>query len=96
MMSSLSGSLSASAIGCSRPKGPARFGPGRFCIRPMTRRSAQIMNMVVSSRKTKTMPTLSSTIHQMSWLKSLSVGFAAGAASTCGSADLAVIPASSA
>ena len=45
MMSSFSGSLSASAIGCSRPNGPARFGPGRFCIRPMTRRSAQIMNM---------------------------------------------------
>ena len=74
MMSSFSGSLSASAIGCSRPNGPARFGPGRFCIRPMTRRSAQIMNIVVSSRKRKTMPTLSSTIHQMSWLKSLSVG----------------------
>ncbi len=77
MMSSFSGSLSASAIGCSRPKGPARFGPGRFCIRPMTRRSAQIMNMVVSSRKRKTIATLSSTIHQMSWLKSASVGSAA-------------------
>jgi len=67
MMSSLSGSLSASAIGCSRPNGPARFGPGRFCIRPMTRRSAQIMNIVVRSRKTKTTTTLSSTSHQVSW-----------------------------
>ena len=66
MMSSLSGSLSASATGCSRPKGPARFGPGRFCMRPMARRSAQIMNMVVSSRKMKTTATFSSTIHQMS------------------------------
>jgi hypothetical protein len=46
--------LDAVGIGCSRPKGPARFGPGRFCIRPMTRRSAQIMNSVVSSRNTKT------------------------------------------
>ena len=52
-MSSFSGSLSASATGCSRPKGPARFGPGRFCIRPMTRRSAQIMNIVVSSKKSE-------------------------------------------
>ena len=67
MMSSFSGSLSASATGCSRPKGPARFGPGRFCIRPMTRRSAQIMKIVVSSKKRKTMATFSSTIHQMSW-----------------------------
>ena len=95
MMSSLSGSLSASAIGCSRPNGPARFGPDRFCIRAMTRRSAQIMNIVVSSRKRKTMPTLSSTIHQMSWLKSLSVGLAAGAASACGSVPSSIIPASS-
>ena len=93
MMSSLSGSLSASAIGCSRPNGPARFGPDRFCIRPMTRRSAQIMNIVVSSRKRKMMPTLSSTIHQMSWLKSLSVG---SAASACGSVPSRLIPASSA
>ena len=65
----------------------------------MTRRSNQIMNMVVSSRKRKTIPTLSSTSHQMSWLKSLSVGFApsaAGAASTCGSVPCAIIPASSA
>ena len=67
MMSSFSGSLSASAIGCSRPKGPARFGPGRFCIRPITRRSNQIMKMVVSSRKAKTMTTFSSTSHQISW-----------------------------
>ena len=41
------------------------------------------------------MPTLSSTIHQMSWLKSLSVGSAAGAASACGSVPRAIIPASS-
>jgi len=33
----------------------------------MTRRSAQIMNIVVSSRKTKTIATLSSTSHQVSW-----------------------------
>ena len=66
-MSSLSGSLSASATGCSRPQGPARLGPGRFCIRPITRRSNQIMKIVVSSRNAKTIPTLSSTIHQMSW-----------------------------
>jgi len=34
----------------------------------------QIMNIVVSSRKRKTIPTFSSTSHQMSWLKSLIVG----------------------
>jgi hypothetical protein len=76
-MSSFSGSLSASAIGWSRPNGPARFGPGRFCIRPITRRSNQIMKIVVSSKKANTIPTLSSTIHQMSWLKSESDGLTA-------------------
>ena len=95
-MASFSGSVSAAAMGCSRPNGPARLGPGRFCIRPITRRSSQIMKMVVSSRKAKTIPTLISTIHQMSWLKSLSVGFAPDAASTCGSAPWSVIAASSA
>ena len=76
-MSSLSGSLSASAIGCRSPHGPARLGPGRFCMRPITRRSNQIMKMVVSSRNANTIPTFSSTIHQMTWSKSLSVGSAA-------------------
>ena len=63
-MSSFSGSLSASAIGCSRPHGPARLGPGRFCIRPMTRRSNQIMKIVERIRNTKTIPTFSNTSHQ--------------------------------
>ena len=63
-MSSFSGSLSASAIGCSRPNGPALLGPGRFCIRPITRRSNQIMNIVVKIRNTKTIPTFSNTSHQ--------------------------------
>ena len=35
--------LEPSASGCSRPNGPARFGPGRCCIRPITRRSNQII-----------------------------------------------------
>ena len=42
-----------SARVCSRPNGPVRLGPGRCCIRPMTRRSNQITSSVVTSRKTK-------------------------------------------
>jgi hypothetical protein len=36
---SLSSSLSASAIGCSRPSGPTRFGPTRMWIQPISLRS---------------------------------------------------------
>ena len=62
-MSSLSGSLMPSISDWSRPKGPARFGPGRCCIRPMIRRSAQIANSVVSIRNAKITTTLSRIIH---------------------------------
>ena len=62
-MSSLSGSLIPSISDWSRPNGPARFGPGRCCIRPMTRRSAQIANSVMTIRKMKMATTLSRTIH---------------------------------
>ena len=63
-MSSLSGSLIPSSSDWSRPNGPARFGPGRCCIRPMTRRSAQIANSVMTIRKMKTNRTLMTTSHQ--------------------------------
>ena len=43
VMSSLRASLIPSAIGCSSPKGPTRLGPRRTCIRPITRRSVQVM-----------------------------------------------------
>ena len=64
MMSSFSGSLMPSISDWSRPNGPARFGPGRCCIRPMTRRSAQIANSVMTIRKMKTNRTLMITSHQ--------------------------------
>ena len=63
-MSSFSGSFRPSISDCSRPYFPARFGPGRCCIRPITRRSAQIMNSVPSIRNTKITTTLSRIIHQ--------------------------------
>ena len=63
-MSSFSGSLNASATGWSSPNGPQRFGPGRFCMRPMTRRSAQIMKIWNSSRNRKMTTTLMAMIHQ--------------------------------
>jgi hypothetical protein len=66
-MSSFSGSLSPSISDCSRPNGPARFGPSRCCIRPMSRRSAQIVNSVVTIRKRKTNSTLMITSHQGWW-----------------------------
>ena len=34
------------------PHGPARFGPMRFCMSPMTLRSNQIINMVATSSST--------------------------------------------
>ena len=34
--------LEPSAIGCSSPSGPTRFGPMRTCIQPMTLRSASV------------------------------------------------------
>ena len=63
-MSSLSASLIPSISDWSSPNLPARFGPGRCCIRPMTRRSAQIMNSVTSTRKMKMNSTLMITSHQ--------------------------------
>ena len=50
MMSSFSASFTPSARDCSRPNGPVRFGPSRLCIRATTRRSAQIMTRVVTTR----------------------------------------------
>ena len=79
-MSSLSGSLSASATGCSSPNGPQRLGPGRFCMRPMIRRSAQIIRIWNSSRNRKITSTLMAMIHQTSGVKLASVGSAADTA----------------
>ena len=42
LISSLVSSLSASAIGCSRPKGPTRFGPWRTWIQPRNLRSHKV------------------------------------------------------
>ncbi|MNG37920.1 hypothetical protein D3C84_1254180 [compost metagenome] len=39
---SLSSSLSASAIGCSSPPGPTRFGPTRIWIQPISLRSHKV------------------------------------------------------
>ena len=66
-MSSFSGSLTPSISDWSRPKGPARFGPGRCCMRPMIRRSAQIANSVMIIRKRKTNRTLMTTSHHGWW-----------------------------
>jgi hypothetical protein len=41
-MISLNSSLTASAIGCSRPNGPTRFGPGRIWLQPMALRSHSV------------------------------------------------------
>ena len=39
----LRSSLPRSAIGCSRPAGPTRFGPSRTWKRPISRRSTQVI-----------------------------------------------------
>ena len=41
-MISLKISLTASAIGVSRPNGPTRLGPGRICVQPITLRSQSV------------------------------------------------------
>ena len=41
-MISLKISFTASAIGCSRPSGPTRFGPGRIWVQPMALRSQSV------------------------------------------------------
>jgi hypothetical protein len=48
--SSLNIDFMPSARVCSRPKGPLRLGPGRCCIRPMTRRSNQMTSSTEMSR----------------------------------------------
>lgn len=49
-LSSLNIDFMPSARVCNRPNGPLRFGPGRCCIRPMTRRSNQMTSRVEMSR----------------------------------------------
>ena len=68
--SSLSASFTPSARVCSRPNGPVRLGPGRCCIRPMTRRSNQMTSSVLTSRKTKTSSALTRCSHHGVSLKS--------------------------
>ena len=41
-MISLKISFTASAIGCSRPSGPTRFGPGRIWLQPIALRSQSV------------------------------------------------------
>jgi hypothetical protein len=41
-MISLNTSLMPSAMGCSRPAGPTRFGPMRICTQPMNLRSHSV------------------------------------------------------
>ncbi len=50
IVSSLSIDFMPSARVWSRPNGPLRFGPGRCCIRPMSRRSNQMTSSVERSR----------------------------------------------
>ena len=42
--SSLKKSLMPSAIGCSSPKGPVRFGPSRNCMNASTRLSIHVIS----------------------------------------------------
>ena len=48
--SSLSIDFMPSARVWSSPNGPVRLGPGRCCMRPMTRRSNQMTSSVLTSR----------------------------------------------
>jgi len=80
--SSLSSSFRPSVSDWITPKGPARFGPGRNCMRPITRRSNQITSRVLMIRKTRTSTALTNESHHGVSLKSatgLSMEASAGA-----------------
>ena len=51
-MVSLSSILSASAKGCSKPKGPTTLGPRRICIAASTLRSASVRKATITSSGT--------------------------------------------
>jgi hypothetical protein len=62
MRSSLKKAFTPSARLCRSPKGPARFGPIRFCMSPMIFRSNQIISIVAMSRNANTMTVLMTTM----------------------------------
>ena len=68
--SSLSASFTPSARVCSRPNGPVRLGPGRCCIRPMTRRSNQMTSRVLTAGRRRRSSALTSDSHHGVSLKS--------------------------
>src|ERR671915_1619680 len=59
---SLKNSLMPSASDWSRPKGPARLGPIRFCMSATTLRSNQMVIRTVTSSRAKTNSVLAMTI----------------------------------
>ena len=67
--SSLKTSLVPSASVCSRPHGPARFGPTRLCMSEITLRSNQIISAVATSSATKATRHLMMTMSQTSQLR---------------------------
>src|SRR6202789_2299449 len=67
--SSLKMSLVPSANVCSRPHGPARFGPTRLCMSEITLRSNQIISAVATSSATKATTHLMMTMSQTSQLR---------------------------
>ena len=60
-------SLSRSAIGTSRPFGPARFGPYRSCMRPSSFRSYHVVNAKNTITTLITMNAFGIVIHHGSW-----------------------------
>ncbi len=61
--SSLNINFMPSANDCSNPNGPFMVGPLRCCIRPTTRRSNQMVNSVMISKKANAKTALISTSH---------------------------------
>src|SRR5919108_5272174 len=57
-------SLTRSAIGWRRPNGPARFGPYRSCIRPISLRSTQVMYANASRTRLTIRNAFATSIHQ--------------------------------
>ena len=88
VMSSFSASLMPSARPCSSPNGPTRLGPMRICIRATTRRSAQIMMSVATTRKPKmTTALMSDSHHGVSASASVTLGVEPHRSPPSGDAD---------
>src|ERR1700735_4146629 len=76
--SSLNRNFRPSAAGCSRPKGPTREGPQRFCMWPTTLRSSQTVYSTAVSSRTRTIADLITDARMKIQIGNATPGFLSG------------------